>query len=444
MVQSRVKLLGVTTLVITVLFSVTASAYRFSSSSYVIDASVAGNTMGGTGSSGTYQLAATGGESIVGDGAGGSYKVGMGYIAQLPRSLTLTLQPSGLSGYYPFEEGSGATTSDWSLGGRTIDASAMTFGVGQVGGALNLGGGTTAGAVNNTSSYDFQTSDFTVEYWQKLFSAGVTGDVMGKWQTSVGGFSVSTVTGKPIMFLNNAGVYRYCAAIPASTWTHIAFVKSGATLNCYVNGVLANGAASGTPPADIGSTTQPFKLGAARYGTSLQDSIDELKLFSRALSASEIAAEYAATSTGQPVGMSLGTIIPGTSNFVSSDAIVRTDAAGYSLAINQDHDLTSGSYTIAGIASGTVNVPAAWNEGTTKGLGFTLSATNATPISGVWNNGNSYAAFPATATTIYTRTGQQTTPDYVTLKLRADVSTSQAATASPYTNTLTLTGTVTP
>lgn len=367
----------------------------------------------------------------------------MGYVAQLPYSLQLTFQPSGLAGYWPFEEPSGTVTYDQSATANQATLTTQTFTAGKVGGALLLTGTAASAMVVNSTAYDFQSSDFTVEYWHKPSSGATAQDIMGKWEAGVGGFAVTYANGVPLMFLNNINVYRYCTATTVGAWSHIAFVKSGTSLNCYVNGVLANGAASGTPPANIGSTTQPFKFGVSRYGAAVADPIDEVKLYTRVLTANELVAAYNAGLAGTMGGLSLGTILPGVSNSVTADAIVQTDASGYSLAINQNQNLTSGSYTIPAV-SGSIAAPASWTEGTTKGLGFTLTATNATAIPGIWNSGNSYAAFPGTATTFYTRTGKPTAADYLTLKLRADVPTTQIATTTPYSNTLTLTGTITP
>ncbi len=428
---------------ISLLFVGSVSAARFSSTSYAIDASVLGNSFGDSSSSSSYKLTSSGGESVIGDGAGGSYKLGIGYTAQLPRSLQLTLQPSGMVGYWPFEETGGRATYDQSAQAKRIDLAAQTFAAGKISGGLQLDGSTNAAVMTDSTPYDFQSSDFTISYWQLTNSTTGAYDVMGKWQDGVGGFAITQVNGAPLIFLNNINVYRYCSPVTPGAWMHIVFVKQGTTLNCYENGVLANASASGTPPANIGSTAQPFKIGVSRYGTSLTGSLDEVKLFSRALRVDEVEAEYLGVTAGTGSGVSLGSVVPGTSNTTLADAIVLTDAPSYLLAISQNNNLTSGAYTVPSV-SGTIAAPTPWTEGTTKGLGFTLSATNATAIPGVWSGGNNYAAFPGAATTFYSRAGQQATPDYVTLKLRLDVPASQAVTATPYSNTVTLTGTITP
>lgn len=68
-----------------------AKAERFTSPNYTIDASAVGNSFGGTQASGSYSLVSSGGESVIGNATGGSYKLGEGYVAQLEQSLQLTL-----------------------------------------------------------------------------------------------------------------------------------------------------------------------------------------------------------------------------------------------------------------------------------------------------------------------------------------------------------------
>lgn len=98
-----VVVLGVLTATTAILWASLASAMTFSSSQYLIDSAVL-NNVGGDSSSTSYQLTSSGGESAIGNGAGGSYKMPAGFVAQLPTMLSLTVQPAGLVGYYPFDE----------------------------------------------------------------------------------------------------------------------------------------------------------------------------------------------------------------------------------------------------------------------------------------------------------------------------------------------------
>lgn len=231
-------------------------------------------------------------------------------------------------------------------------------------------------------------------------------------------------------------------ALPANTWSHLAATYDGSDLALYVDGVLADStAASGA----ISTNNFLWTIGRNADASSghFAGRVDEVKIYSTALSANEVEAEYDAGVAGNTAGLSFATdIIPGTSQATDYDAIVLTDAvSGYSLAVSQDQNLTSGPYSIPAV-SGTIASPAAWSEGTTKGLGFTLYGTNATAIDGKWSSGSAYAAFPGSATSYYTRTGAQTNKDVLNMRLRLDVASTQEA--GSYTNTITTTGTIAP
>lgn len=82
---------------VTILFSETTSADRFQSTNYTIDASAVGNSFAGPQSSTSYQLTSSGGESVIGNGTSGSYKMTQGYVAQLEESIQLTISTNTIA-----------------------------------------------------------------------------------------------------------------------------------------------------------------------------------------------------------------------------------------------------------------------------------------------------------------------------------------------------------
>lgn len=403
-----------------------------------------GNSLGGTGSSASYNLVDTGGESIIGNGSGGSYTITAGYVSQLQNVLQLTLQPKGLVGYWPLEDTRGTSAEDLSINGNNaLLKNTPTWASGKVGGALTF--------ANTSSQYAeaaniaaLQTSTVTASAWFKT-STATTGQTIlaksGAWQ-----MALSRTTAGKLVIHNQTGDVDVCAdatTVNDNAWHYVAMTMSSGTANgtkLYIDGALKQ-TCTATVSNQSGTVTIG-SLGAAYY---LNGTVDEPKVFNRVLSSDEIAAEYSAGVAGINSGVALGAITPGASNTVQADVITLTDASGYTLAINQDHNLTSGAYTIPAISGGTIASPAAWSEGTTKGLGFTLTATNATAIPGGWTSGANYAALPNTGTSFYTRSGTQSAKDYVTLRLRADVANTQASTGvTPYTNNITVTGTYVP
>lgn len=445
-----------------VLFVGTAFSARFTSTSYVIDASI-NDSFGGQSSSTNYKAVTSGGDSIIGNGSGGSYKIGAGFVSQLERGMQLTVQPGGLKAAYNFDEPAGLTILDGSsnanngqigaTGGRTA---------GKIGSALAVNGAATDSQVPDNAALP-TGSAMTIELWAKQTSVATNEALVSQWDYTgalpvSGGWALQTsnTDASRLRFYVATG-----AADPGNTfidtqvnswttgvWHHVAIVFDGSQaasnrVAAYIDGSPQVVSIQGTLPASILDANAKLDIGDF-YGLNrpLHGSVDEVKLFGRALSAAEIKAEYDAQNAGIATGVHLGSVLPGASNTALLDAIAQTDAAGYSLAISQNQDLTSGGNTIPAV-SGSIASPVSWSEGTTKGLGFTLVGTNATAIPAKWNSGASYAALPSASTSFYTRTGYGAgAKDYVNMRLRLDVPTMQAP--ASYQNMVTLTGTMLP
>lgn len=418
-------------------------ADRFVGTSYIIDASVANTTSGANQTSTTYKLTSTSGETAIGSGSAGSYKMGMGFVSQLEKNFSLTVQPSGLVASYHLDEPSGTSLTDQSIYNAfgTMQGT-LTSVAGKIDTALSFNGSSQAISIASNSQTQLSSTG-TLEAWVK--SSTTTGSMAVVSKNN--NFWLGLSTGKAALYdWTSATMCADTVTIADGTWHHIAAtLNSGATngSTVYVDGV-AKKTCTWTPASQTGYVALgSVQTGVSTYTQYFTGSADHVKVFNRLLSTDEVLREYSAQNSAKVSGLSLGSLTPGISNMVLSDIIVRTDAGGYTLAINQDHDLTSGSYTIPSI-SGSIGTPAAWTEGTTKGLGFTLTGTNATALPGAWNSGNSYASFPGTATTFYTRTGLQGGTDYVTMRVRADVAWTQTPSGTPYSNLITVTGTITP
>lgn len=82
-------------------------------------------------------------------------------------------------------------------------------------------------------------------------------------------------------------VYAASASvIPINIWSHIAAAYDGSNLRIYINGVLSSTkAVSGS----VQNNTNPLRIGGnVPYGQFFEGSIDEVRLYNRALSAGEI------------------------------------------------------------------------------------------------------------------------------------------------------------
>lgn len=411
-----------------------------------------GNSFGGSFSSPDYSLTGSGGEAAIGDGSGGSYKIGAGFAAQLTHSISMYVEPAGLVGYWPMNEGAGDTVHDASGNSNdgTISGS-PSWVTGKIGDALSFNGSNDIvdmGA-GSQSTLNFGTSDFSVSFWINPASTSGGGeDVMSEWPVggSAGSFSVATVGNRVLMFLNNTSTYKYSNtnALAAGTWTHVVYVKKSTTnFDVYINGVLDDGASAGSIPSSVSAATNDFEIGIGRYNTDFNGLIDDVKIYNRALTSDEVEAQYEAGLAGFNSGLVIPALQPGASQTIDANLIILADAP-YSIATSETSPLTlinNSSVTIPSIA-GSIASPAAWVEGTTKGLGFTV-LSGPTGVPSQWGSGANYAAIPANSTTFYSRTGfSGGTKDVIGLQYRLDVNANQQA--GDYKNNVVYTATITP
>lgn len=441
-----------------------ASADRYSSTNYVIDASTL-NTFGGDSASGSYSLTSSGGDTIIGNGSGGSYKLGQGYIAQLEHSLQLHVQPSNLVAYYPLDEGAGGAVYDSSANahhGVTVNNPSWVSG--EVGTGIGLTPASSQ-SISIPDSNDFSgVSQFTITMWAKQDARSGNRALITHWDYTggapqSGSWALQTVSGSgsddALRFMVASGdtdpgnnyVTTTESWQAALGYNYVAVVYDGTQQNServkiYIDGYDRTDETVGTIPTSLNNASAPLLIGEfLGLGRYWNGGIDHVKLFSRALTADEINIELEAQAAyDAATGITLGDITPGVSSMVTFDAITTASTTSYGLAVNQDGDLNSGIDTIPAIP-GSVASPIAWSEGTTKGLGFTL--VSGVGISNIWDSGNKYAALPSTATTFYTRTGYTAgAKDVLGMRLRIDVELDQLA--GDYINTMIITGTTIP
>lgn len=430
-----------------------ASADLLQSTHFRLDPNVA-DTFGGDTSSTSYKLTDAGGEGVVGAGSSQSYKLTQGYTSQLAHSLSLVVLPNATYAYWPMDAGTGTMAYDGSMNndnGTLMNAPSWTTGI--VGRGVTLNGTTqymsTPNQVANPTTY-------TLEIWFKSTS-GNGGQLIGFGDAQTG----NSTNMDRVVYLTDAGniVYgthpgAYKTVATASTyndgsWHHVAASLGSAGLLLYVDGVLR-----GNDPTT--TTAQNFngywRLGnddlsawpSAPTSNFLAASIDEARVYTRQLSESEIANDYTAGANALNGAFTLPNITPGQSQSYSADAVVRTDAGGYDLYIQAPSPLThtDTTTTIPNI-SGTIASPATWSEGSTKGIGFTLTA--GTSLEAKWgtNPNFAYAGLPASATLYHSRTGLNgAIPELTTLQYRADTLPSQKQ--GTYSATVIYTATIRP
>lgn len=439
--------------------SVQVYALRSSSTNYVLEGNTAG-TFGGASSSGSYGLFASGGESIVGEGAGGSYMYGAGFVSQLENSIQVAVQPSGLVRHFTLDEPSGSEVRDASAfsSAGTIQGSEIQRVPGKLGGGLEKPPGDPYAWTDPNARITApisQVAAVTVSVWVKPQHLSGWSNIVGysanssyawgPWELYTDG---SGGSGFQWSVHTAGGLQRLTAASPGvGQWQLVTATYDSASgqSRLYINGSLAANAtyASGAINYSTGNPQQQVALfnSLRSPDEGFRGAIDHVKIFDRVLTDVEVSAEYQAQNQGHGTGLGLGVVTPGASRSVTHDIIVRTDSSSYGIAVAQNHGMQQGGFTIPAIG-GSITTPSTWNEGVTKGLGFTL--TSAPQLAAKWGAGANYAAFPDTAATFYTRSSHAGIDVVDVIKGRVRLDTTQQQRSGTYENTVTYTGTLVP
>ena len=230
-----------------------------------------------------------------------------------------------LTGYWPLE-GSGAIADGTVIAGvvgpgltaHNANGGGMTFAAGHLGGAvqldgvddyLQLPGGlvssgalTVAGWVQRAAGGGNQQrfvdlGDGTTDYIQVTVNGGSGHDVGAA--AEVGG--------------NRYGLDPTLAGVPVGSWQHLAVTLDGNIFALYLNGRLIGAVVSPLTPADFSVSQAYFGKSQFNGDAHLAASLDELAIWSVALSAAEVqavfagqAAAFSGVATAAPVAATAG------------------------------------------------------------------------------------------------------------------------------------------
>ncbi len=205
--------------------------------------------------------------------------------------------PSGLVSWWRGQN----NAMDQVSGNNGTNVGNATFGPGRVGQGFVFDGNGDGVDIGNPANLQLQ--NFTIETWIKraspsratqgpqlngtMFSGPNGGYGLGLWDD--GRLLLSKI--------GVSGVFSTTVITDTNTFHHVAVTKSGANVFFYVDGV-----AESVGPYDPGFVFNgPMAIGArgGDYGTSFFGSIDEVSVYNRALSASEIQSIYNAGGSGK-------------------------------------------------------------------------------------------------------------------------------------------------
>jgi hypothetical protein len=219
-----------------------------------------------------------------------------------PATYTATFAgaaPAGLVAAYGFDDGSGANAADSSGKGNTgaVSGAAWTP-AGKYGSALSFNGTSSKVVVPDADSLDLTTA-LTLEAWVRPIALSAWRTIALKERS--GGIVYSLYANdpgnRPVGQVDIGGQHNALGsgALPLDTWSHLAVTWDGTTLRLYVDGAQAG---STTVTGTLLDSTGPLDIGGNDvWGEYFSGLIDEVRVYNRALAASEIQ-----TDMNQPVG----------------------------------------------------------------------------------------------------------------------------------------------
>jgi hypothetical protein len=215
-------------------------------------------------------------------------------------------QSAGLVAAYSFDEGTGTTAADSSGNGNTgtLVGGATWSTTAKSGKAAGFDGSNDRIDIADSNSLDLSTG-MTLEAWVRptansSYRTVVLKEVSGELAYSL--YAADSDHGARPSGWNRIGsVSRFAdgtGTLPLNNYSHIAVTYNGSTLVFYVNGV----ATRSTPATgNIQTSTMPLRIGGNMiWGEYFQGQIDDVRVYNRALSASEIQTDMVTPVSGAP------------------------------------------------------------------------------------------------------------------------------------------------
>jgi hypothetical protein len=204
--------------------------------------------------------------------------------------------PSGLIAGYNFNEGSGTTLTDVTGHGLSGTINGATWTTGKNGGGLLFNGTTNFVDLGNSTSLQL-TGSMTLEAWINAnANPADDGQIIAKssgsgWQLKTSPDTGPHTFGLAVSPNSSTNTQRYSTTTRSlNVWYHVAGVYDAAarTMTLYVNGAPVNGTLTGTIPASQFNQTVNVNIGRRTGGYYFKGTIDDVRIYGRALSQAEI------------------------------------------------------------------------------------------------------------------------------------------------------------
>jgi len=211
------------------------------------------------------------------------------YLTVLTNGPNAIPAPTSLADWWPADN----TPVDIYGGKTATPQNGVTYTAGKEGSAFHFDG--TSGYL--TTGATSMAVPWTACFWVNRqnapgTAAALSGD--GNYELKLEQYNATRQVGVTIFGVND---YNFGYSVPQNAWTHLAFVASGTQMQLYANGALV-----GTLSTNIPLPRAYFGAGFVNSNGKIVDymlgSVDEILLFGRALSSTEINSIYNTGSAG--------------------------------------------------------------------------------------------------------------------------------------------------
>ncbi|MCK4735849.1 MAG: carboxypeptidase regulatory-like domain-containing protein, partial [Methanophagales archaeon] len=261
-------------------------------------------------------------------------------------------EETNLIGEWHFDEGTGGIVVDSSGNGNNGTINGATWTTGKIDSALNFDGVDDYVDCGNDASLNI-TEAITIEAWVKpelLAGSGEWhgGTIVGAYDSNWHRYGINSYGVFYRIYNGTDAWYKQKAySFNTGTWYHVVVVGDKANNKgyWYVNGEEIGNESKTVWP--IHTYCQLRYIGSTDANRFLNGTIDEVRIYNRALSADEIKADYQEGITGGTIS---GTVTNTSFNPIQGAAVT---ANGYSTTTN-----STGGYTITNIPIGNYTVTA--------------------------------------------------------------------------------------
>ena len=242
----------------------------------------------------TWQIYGIDGELVAEYAANGAVGTPQKEYGYRDEQLLITAALSGLKGNWKFDENTGATTADSSGNNNTGTlSSGATWTTGQSGSAVNLDGVDDYVQVGAQSSLALTTAG-SLSAWIYPTGAGSLATYGGIIINKEGEYELARFQDGTIQwaFANTNPGWNWINTgyvAPLNQWTHVAVTYDSGVVKTYINGTLFHTYSGSGAIGDVDGSRNDFRIGSRQLGLhNFQGRIDEVRVYNRALSASEV------------------------------------------------------------------------------------------------------------------------------------------------------------